>query len=300
MKLAFCGLGLMGGPMARRLLEAGHSVRVWNRSPDKAKSLQTYGAVACATPAEAAEGVDAVILCLLNAAVVREVVFGAQGVASKKGWGALIDHSSIAPELTQAYAKELQEIHGAPWIDAPVSGGVAGASNGSLAIMAGGQAHTLESIKPALAAYAARVTHLGPVGAGQTAKLCNQIIVAATVAAVAEAMSLAQAAGIEAQRLPEAFSGGWADSKPMQVFAPRMLQPPPDVLGSIETMLKDIDGALQQAKSVDVATPVAATVQQALRQVTSMGYGSEDLSSVVLVSNPVQALSGVRRAGGRA
>lgn len=299
MRLAFCGLGLMGEPMARRLLQAGHQLKVWNRSPAKADALVAEGAVRCATPAEAATDVDVVILCLLDAAAVEQVVFGPRGLAGVMGWRCLLDHTSMDPSITRQLANRLEREHGAQWIDAPVSGGVAGAKAGTLAIMAGGEQAALENAQEAMAAYASRVTMLGPTGAGQTAKLCNQIIVSAAVAAVAEALSLARAAGIDAARLPDAFSGGWADSKPMQVFAPRMLETPADVLGTVATMLKDVDTVMSQAKSFNVPTPVTASVQQTLRQAASLGLSQHDLSAVVCVSQPDSTAQYLDRGRGR-
>lgn len=294
MKLAFCGLGLMGEPMARRLLRAGHQLNVWNRSPAKADALVAAGAIRCDTPAEAAEDVDGVILCLLDAAAVEQVVFGPHGLAGSRGWRWLVDHTSMDPSATTVLAARLAREHGADWIDAPVSGGVAGAQAGTLAIMAGGNASAVEQAQPALAAYAARLTLMGPVSAGQTAKLCNQIIVSSTVAAVAEALSLARAAGIDAARLPEAFGGGWADSRPMQVFAPRMLRAPDNVLGTVATMLKDVDTVMARARDMNVPTPVTASVQQTLRQAAALGLAQADLSAVACVSHPAGTASFLR------
>lgn len=294
MRLAFCGLGLMGEPMAQRLLQAGHQLKVWNRSPAKADALVAAGAIRCDTPAQAAEDVDGVILCLLDAQAVEHVVFGPRGLANAPAWKWLVDHTSMDPTATAELAARLAEEHGADWIDAPVSGGVAGARAGTLAIMAGGPQPAVDQAQPALAAYAARVTLMGPVGAGQTAKLCNQVIVSSTVAAVAEALSLARAAGIDAARLPEAFGGGWADSRPMQVFAPRMLKAPDNVLGTIATMLKDVDTVMAQARSLNVPTPVTASVQQALRHAAALGLAQADLSAIACVSHPAGTASFLR------
>jgi len=286
MKLAFCGLGLMGAPMVQRLLQAGHQVKVWNRSPAKAQTLAALGAIPCDTPAQAASGVQGVLTCLLDTQAVEQVVLGEQGLAHTPGWQWLLDHSSMDPQATRKLAQTLQHTHGAQWLDAPVSGGVAGAQKGELAIMVGGDAALFERIKGVMTAYAARITHMGPVGAGQTAKLCNQTIVSAALSAVAEALSLARAAGIDASRLPQALGGGWADSKPLQVFAPRMLHTPDDIIGAVTTMLKDVDTVLAQAKPLNVPMPVTASVQQALRQTVAMGLGQADMSAVVCVSQP--------------
>src|SRR5690606_10765384 len=142
----------MGEPMARRLLQAGHYLKVWNRSPAKADALVAEGAVRCATPAEAATDVDIVILCLLDAAAVEQVVFGPQGLASVTGWQCLLDHTSMDPSVTRQLANRLKREHGGQWIDAPVSGGVAGAQAGTLAIMAGGQEAAVAQAQQAMAA----------------------------------------------------------------------------------------------------------------------------------------------------
>jgi len=289
MKLAFCGLGLMGAPMAQRLLQAGHQLKVWNRSAAKADALVAAGAVRCETPAQAASDVDGVMTCLLDTQTVEQVVFGEQGLTQAGNWRWLVDHSSIDPSATQKLGQRLQQTHGAQWLDAPVSGGVVGAQNGTLAIMVGGDKTAFAEIESLLTAYAARITHMGKSGAGQAAKLCNQTIVSATLSAVAEALSLARAAGIDADRLPQALGGGWADSKPLQIFAPRMLKTPGDIIGAVTTMLKDVDTVMAQAKNLNVPMPVTASVQQALRQTVAMGLGQADMSAVVCVSQPDRA-----------
>lgn len=295
MKLALCGLGLMGTPLAKRLLAAGHELRVWNRSPEKAQALVAAGAVACATPAEAAQGVDGVLLCLLDAQAVDQVVFGAAGLTETAGWSWLMDHSSMDPDKTRQLAQRLLGSHGALWLDAPVSGGVAGAEAGQLAVMVGGDAALLAQLESTIKAYAANVTWMGPVGTGQTAKLCNQVIVSACVAAVAEALSLARQAGVHADRLPTAFAGGWADSAPLRVLAPRMLQAPDNILGTVATMLKDVDTAMAQAQTRAVPMPVTANVQQILRQAVAMGLAEADLSAVVCVSHPASQAAFLKR-----
>ena len=182
MRLGFCGLGLMGSAMVQRLLACGHRVQVWNRSPDKARALIEQGAICCDTPAQAAQGVDGVLMCLMNAESVASVVFGPQGIAQAPDLKWLVDHASIAPHTTRDMAARLRDICPADWLDAPVSGGVAGVQAGSLAVMVGGAPTHLEAVRQAVSAYAGRVTHMGESGAGQATKLCNQIIVASTVA----------------------------------------------------------------------------------------------------------------------
>lgn len=281
MKIGFCGTGLMGAPMVLRLLAAEHALRVWNRSADKLAPLIAAGAVAAATPAEAAAGSEAVCLCLMDAAAVDAVVFGSDGVTSAPGSRWLIDHSSIAPASTRKFAERLAAANGAVWIDAPVSGGVAGASAGALTIMAGGPADVVEQAARMMRAYAARVTHMGPAGAGQATKLCNQTIVATTLPAIGEAVGLAHNSGIDAARLTEALAGGWADSKLLQIFVPRMMAPQGKAIGALSTMLKDLDSVADLARQSGTPMPVCGATQQLFRLAVSLGLGEADVSQIV-------------------
>lgn len=283
--LGFCGPGLMGAPMIRHLLRAGHAVRVWNRSLEKAEALVADGAQVAATPRELAHDADVVLLCVADAAAVESVVFGAQGLlASAPGEGVrvrrIVDHSSIPPDATRAFAGRAAA-YGVGWVDAPVSGGVAGAQNGTLAIMAGGAAADVEAVMPVLATYAARVTHMGAAGAGQTTKLCNQAIVTATVAAIAEAVSLARRSGIDAAKLPEALAGGWADSTLLRTFVPRMTQDGLEPIGALRTFQKDVDTIAAAASQTGTPMPVSGTVQQLLRLAAAMGLAQADFSGFI-------------------
>ena len=284
MKIGFCGPGLMGAPMVRRLLAAGHEVHVWNRTVAKLAPLAEAGAIIEATPAALAAQSVAICMCLLDAAAVESVVFGPAGIASVTGARWVIDHSSIAPGATQTFASRLMKANGAVWIDAPVSGGVAGAAAGTLAVMAGGPAGAIAQITPLLTAYAARVTHMGPVGAGQATKLCNQTIVAATIAAIGEAVGLARNSGIDPAKLTEALAGGWADSKLLQIFVPRMTAPPEVSIGALDTMLKDLDGVAVLARESGTPMLVSGAVQQAYRLASSLGLGGADLSEIARLS----------------
>jgi 2-hydroxy-3-oxopropionate reductase len=284
-ELGFCGPGLMGAPMIRHLLRAGHAVRVWNRTPVKAEALVADGAQVAATPQELAQHADVVLLCVADGAAVEQVVFGEHGVLSgADGQGVrvrcIVDHSSIPPGLTRELAARAAAL-GVGWVDAPVSGGVAGAQAGSLAVMAGGAAEDIEAVAPILAAYAARVTHMGGAGAGQTTKLCNQAIVTATVAAIAEAVGLARRSGIDAAKLPEALAGGWADSTLLRTFVPRMTQEGLAPIGALKTFQKDVDTVADAARQTGTPMPVAGTVQQILRLGAAMGLAEADLSGFV-------------------
>jgi 2-hydroxy-3-oxopropionate reductase len=311
-EIGFCGPGLMGAPMIRHLLRAGHTVHVWNRTRTKAEALLADGAKVVDTPRELASRCEAVLLCVADAAAVEETVFGAEGLLSVDAVGPrrvrwIVDHSSIPPAATRAFARRAatfagvtapgaaaardyagQELEGkgeratsVGWIDAPVSGGVAGAMAGTLAIMAGGAVADVEAVTPLLGAYSARVTHMGDVGAGQTTKLCNQTIVTATVAAIAEAVSLAQRSGIDAVRLTQGLAGGWADSVLLQIFVPRMTQSGLAPIGALRTFQKDIDTVAATAYETGTPMPVSSTVQQLLRLGAAMGLAEADLSAFI-------------------
>jgi 3-hydroxyisobutyrate dehydrogenase-like beta-hydroxyacid dehydrogenase len=288
MKLAFCGLGLMGEPMVKRLLAAGHTVNVWNRTPAKAQALTELGAQWCDTPAQAASDVDGVFMCLLNTAAVEQVVFGPKGLVHARNLRWLVDHSSVPPEQTRAWSQRLHLACQADWLDAPVSGGVMGVQTGTLAVMVGGPASPLDSASQAMSAYASNITHMGASGAGQATKLCNQTIVASTVAAIAEAVGLAHRNGIDLNQLAKALQGGWADSKPLQVFVPRMVTPSQPSIGALSTMLKDVDTVMQVAQSSGAPMPVMATVQQQLRAAQAVGLGEAELSALICLVWPDQ------------
>jgi len=264
-KVGFCGLGTLGTPLVERLLAAGHKVTVWNRSASKARALERTGALIAETPAELADKNRLVFLCLLDAAAVHQVVFGANGIANSRRGGILVDHSSISPLATREFASSAA-LEGWAWIDAPVSGGVAGARAGRLTVMAGGAVEALESVTPVMKAYAARITHLGHVGSGQLAKLCNQIIVAGTLVAIAEAVALAGDAGLDPKELTTALADGWADSRLFQTFLPRMTCKPSDQIGSLSTLLKDVDTIAALAAETHTPAFINAAVRDVLQR----------------------------------
>jgi 2-hydroxy-3-oxopropionate reductase len=301
MELGFCGAGLMGAPMIRHLLKAGHPVWVWNRSRAKAHALAEHGAHIVDTPRDLVSHTQAVLLCLTDTHAVEEVVFGLGGLlgedTSDSGAGRvrwIVDHSSIGPAATRGFAARAAALD-VGWIDAPVSGGVPGAQAGTLAAMAGGRADDVIALEPVIRAYAARVTHMGDVGAGQMTKLCNQAIVCATVAGIAEAVGLAQAAGIDASRLPEALAGGWADSVLLRTFVPRMTEPGLAPIGSLKTFQKDIDTVADAARATGAAIPVVGAVQQVLRLGAAMGLGDADLAAFIDIVRPQAGVAGKRR-----
>jgi 3-hydroxyisobutyrate dehydrogenase len=266
-RLGYLGLGLMGTPMTRRLLKAGYQVTVWNRSEAKVTPLLEAGASRAAMPRDVLANSDIVFMCVTDANAVEEVIFGPEGISAASGASKLVvDFSSIHPDAARDLAARLKAANGAGWIDAPVSGGTKGAEEGTLAIMAGGEAGDIERVRPYVLAMARRFTHMGAIGAGQTTKLCNQVIVGCAMAVLAEATRLAVNAGIDANRLPEALAGGFADSIPLQLFVPRMVQgihSPP--LGHIATMLKDLDTVADVAQATSTPVPMATLAGQLFR-----------------------------------
>jgi len=282
--IGFAGVGMLGSEMIKRLLGKGYAVRVWNRTPEKALALVADGAQVAATAQQLAQECDLILLCLTDQQAVEAVVFGPKGITSAQRAVNLIDHSSIAPEATQSFAQRYKTATGAQWLDAPISGGVKGAQEGTLAIMVGGDPALTERLRPVLASYAARVTHMGPSGAGQVAKLCNQTIVATTINAIGEAVSLAARAGIEVQALQQALAGGWADSVLLQTFVPRMTQGYEQQIGSVATMHKDVDNVLAYAQTLGVDLPLVRATQQNWLQAINKGLGDDDLSHIVDVT----------------
>ncbi|KVU06502.1 2-hydroxy-3-oxopropionate reductase [Burkholderia ubonensis] len=289
MEVGFCGPGLMGAPMIRHLLAAGHRVGVWNRTRAKSEALAADGARVVDTPRALAEQVETVLMCVLDARAVGDVVFGPDGLlsgdAAARRLRRIVDHSSIPPGVTRDYAKRAADL-GVGWVDAPVSGGVPGAQAGTLAVMAGGRAEDLDAVRPLIDAYAARITHMGDAGAGQTAKLCNQAIVTATVTAIAEAVGLAQASGIDAARLAQALAGGWADSVLLQTFVPRMTSGGHTPIGALGTFQKDVDTIADAARDTGAVMPVSATVQQVLRLGAAMGLADADFAAFIDIVRP--------------
>lgn len=279
-RLGYIGLGLMGRPMVERLLKAGYEVTVWNRTRAKAEALVAAGAREAQTPAELAAASDLVLMCLMDAAATEQVVFGEAGISSVSGPSMMIDFSSIHPDATRRLAARLQKANGMAWIDAPVSGGVPGAEAGTLAIMAGGEPDDIEAARPIVMHLCQRFTHMGAVGAGQTTKLVNQIISGCTMAITAEAVCFAEQAGVDATRLTEALGGGFADSKPFQIFAPRMAaRDYNNPFGTTNSMLKDLKTVLDVGRGATL--PFARTAVEVMERTAANGDGENDISTIV-------------------
>ncbi|MDP9524793.1 NAD(P)-dependent oxidoreductase [Pseudomonas protegens] len=290
--LGFAGIGLMGLPMCRRLLAAGYPLTVWNRNPQKCAPLVAAGARQVATPAQLCEHADLVLLCLANTEVVREVVFGVDGVAQGARAGQLLlDLSSLEPSATRDMATALARDTGMAWVDAPVSGGTPGAETGSLAIMVGGEAADVERVRPVLLALGQRVTHMGAVGAGQVTKACNQMIVACNALVIAEVVALAERSGVDARLIAEALAGGFADSKPLQILAPQMAESRFEpVKWHVRTLLKDLEGAVKLSREQGSATPISGLAAQLMRLHGAQGYLEQDPATLIRLYRDPTAL----------
>lgn len=257
--IAFLGTGLMGAPMVRNLLKAGFPVTVWNRSLDKAEELRSDGARVAASAADAARDADIVITMVSDGTAVRALLDGGVADAMKPG-AVFIDMSSIKPREARAHF-DLLKAKGVSALDAPVSGGTKGATDGTLAIMAGGEEAAFETARPTLSAMG-RPTLVGPPGTGQLAKLANQGIVATTIGIVAEAMLLMQSAGADMNRLRDALKGGFADSVILQQHGKRMADNDFAPGGRSSLQLKDLNNLLEEAGSLGLSLPQAELQQQ--------------------------------------
>lgn len=278
MKIAVLGIGLMGYPMGRRLCEAGHEVHVWNRTKAKAHRLASFGAHVHSTPGDAAQDADLVITMLDNGAAVSEVLFNlGAGYAMQPG-SLLVDMSSIKPIEARDHAARLSEMQIA-YLDAPVSGGTLGAEGGSLAIMAGGKAANFARALPILSIFG-HATHVGPTGAGQLTKLANQMIVGATIGVVAEALLLCERGGANMGKVKEAITGGFADSRILQVHGQRMVERDFTPRGRMSVQLKDLRNALSTANEIGFDAPITALFEQLYAQGIDHGLAELDHSAL--------------------
>ncbi|WP_203525756.1 NAD(P)-dependent oxidoreductase [Crenobacter caeni] len=282
MRIAFLGLGLMGSRMSRRLADAGYPLSLWNRSVLPSLQLPANSTLA-ATAADAAQGADIVFCCVSDTQAVDAVLFGENGAAERMRAGSLfVDCSSISPAATRKMAARLFDSCGARWIDAPVSGGTGGAERGELVVFAGGDEADIERLRPCAAAFSRRLTRMGNTGSGQLTKLCNQLIVASNAVLIAEAVALAEQGGVDARALAPALAGGFADSLPLQILAPRMsadsFEP---VQWKVSTLLKDLDNALAAAEGTPLL-PLATHARALIAAHAAAGHADADLSTLVL------------------
>jgi len=268
--------------MAGHLVAAGHAVTVYNRTRAKADAWAArYGGTAAATPAEAAAGKDAVFTCVGNDDDLAQVTLGPDGAFAVMAPGALfVDHTTVSAMIARRLA-EAGAAKGLHVVDAPVSGGQAGAENGKLSIMCGGSAEAMAAAEPLMQAYAARIVHIGVAGAGQTTKMVNQIAIAGVVQGVAEALRFAQASDLDVMKVFEAVSGGAASSWQMLNRWQTMSEDQFDFGFAVDWMRKDLGLALDEAKRNGAVLPVAALVDQFYAEVQKMGGGRNDTSSLV-------------------
>ena len=288
-KVGFVGLGIMGKPMARNLMEAGYELTVHNRSPEKAEELGEEGAAVAGSPGEVAENSDVVITMLPDSPDVEHAVAGEDGVLAGIREGALlIDMSTISPVVTEELAEKVRE-KGASMLDAPVSGGDVGAIEGTLSIMVGGEEGDFERARPIFEVMGKTVTHVGPTGAGQVTKAANQIVVALTIEAVSEALVLGSRGGVAPEKILEVLSGGLAGNKVMELKREKFLSHTFEPGFRSELHHKDLGIALSAGREYGVVLPVTALVDQMLLAMKRKGWGGEDHSALLKV---IEDLSG--------
>ncbi len=280
--VSFLGLGVMGYPMAGYLVKAGHSVTVYNRTASKATAWAAeHGGQMAETPAKAAEGADFVLACVGNDNDLRSVIFGETGALSAMPRGSvLVDHTTASAEVAREIAQEAEAL-GIGFVDAPVSGGQAGAENGQLAIMCGGKQADYDRALPVMNAYAKAVELFGDVGSGQLIKMCNQICIAGLVQGMSEAINFAQKAGLDAKQMANLVSKGAGGSWQLSNRADTMVDGKFDYGFAVDWMRKDLGIALDEAKSMGISLPITAVVDQFYADVQRMGGGRWDTSSLI-------------------
>jgi len=279
--LGFIGIGLMGKPMTLRLLNAGFSVNVWNRSVEKLCVVSDAGAIAFDSITDLVKASDIIILCLANTEVVESIVQN-EIIQSGSSGKLVIDLSSIHPEQTKQLATALKQHCKMGWVDAPVSGGTAGAEQGTLAIMAGGEKEDIEVAKVVLKPLYKQLTHMGEVGSGQVTKICNQMIVSCNVVVIAEMMALAKSSGVDAEKIPQALAGGFADSKPLQIVGPEMatetFEP---IKWRVQTLLKDLNMAVDLSSQQGNSIPMSGLAAQLMQLHGNQGFLQQDPSTLI-------------------
>lgn len=280
-KIGFIGLGIMGKPMASNLIRKGYSLKVYDTNPDPVAALVELGAEAGTCARDAAAFADVIITMLPNSPHVKEAVLGTHGVLEGARSGAvLVDMSSIAPLISQAVSRAVNE-KGVFMLDAPVSGGEPKAIDGTLAIMVGGPQEVFERVKPILELLGSSVTRVGDIGAGNTTKLANQVIVALNIAAMSEAMVLAAKAGVEPEKVFEAIRGGLAGSTVLDAKAPLVLDRQFNPGFRINLHIKDLANVLETSHEIGVPLPLTASVMEIMQTLRADGLGDEDHCSLI-------------------
>ncbi|HYJ99784.1 MAG TPA: NAD(P)-dependent oxidoreductase, partial [Burkholderiaceae bacterium] len=280
-RIGYVGVGLMGLPMTKRLCALGYAVRVFDVVPKQLDLARDIGAAVANSPADAVQGADLVLLNLPTPAAVETAVFGTDGVASAlQPPQLLVDFSTIKVEQGQAYAQRLRERTQCAWIDAPVSGGPPASGTGTLTVMAGGDTSDIERIRSLMADVSARFTHMGPVGSGLAAKMLNQLIVGCIHVVMAEAASMAEAAGIDAARLPECLAGGHADGTLLQRLYPRMVAREFAPQGYARQLRKDLEMVNDYAAALGTPVPMMGQALALYRRLIEAGHSELDTSAV--------------------
>lgn len=279
-KLGFVGLGNMGAPMASRLLKAGHTLAVYARRSEATAPLVEAGAVRCDTPADVASRSDVIFTAVTDTAAVKAVVLGTDGIARGARAGTVVvDHSTITPVGARQIAAALETI-GVDLLDAPVSGGVLGAQSGRLSIMVGGDPNVFERCRPLLGHLATTIVYIGPSGAGQVAKACNQICIVVNQLGVAEAVLLAERSGVDFENVRQALMGGFASSRILDIQSPKMVSRRFD--GAIESRLhhKDILIVLEMAQDLGLRLPASSLAADVLTKLQQAGGARLDSAAV--------------------
>jgi 2-hydroxy-3-oxopropionate reductase len=279
--ISFIGIGLMGFPMAKNLLKSGFNLRAYNRSQDKADRLKEFGAEISTSIKDVVTNSDVIITMLTDDAAVEKVMGSDEFISNIKEGATVIDMSSVNPVITKKYFKILKEKN-INYLDAPVSGGTIGAEEASLAIMVGGDEETFKQCYDLLKILG-NPTLVGPVSSGQISKLANQIIVGVTIGAVAEAVTLCEKSGTNPNKMIEALSGGWADSKILQTHGKRMINKDFTPKGKTTTQLKDMTNIINAGKAAETHLPISSLVKEMYKDLVADGQGNTDHSSLYKV-----------------
>jgi 2-hydroxy-3-oxopropionate reductase len=276
--IGFIGIGLMGYPMAKNLLKSGYNLKAYNRSQDKADRLKEFGAEISVSIKDVVTNSDIIITMLTDDNAVEKVMSSNEFISNIKEGATVIDMSSVNPVLTIKYSKKLKEKK-INYLDAPVSGGTVGAEEATLAIMIGGDEETFKNCYELLKKMG-NPTLVGPVSSGQISKLANQIIVGVTIGAVAEAITLCEKSGTNPNKMIEALSGGWADSKILQTHGKRMISKDFTPKGKTTTQLKDMTNIVNAGKAVETHLPISSLVKEMYKDLVTDGHGNTDHSSL--------------------
>ncbi len=276
--IAFIGIGLMGFPMAKNLLKSGYNLKAYNRSQDKADRLKEFGAEISVSIKDVVTNSDIIITMLTDDNAVEKVMGSDEFISNIKEGATVIDMSSVNPVLTIKYSKKLKEKK-IDYLDAPVSGGTIGAEEATLAIMVGGDEETFNNCYELLKKMG-NPTLVGPVSSGQISKLANQIIVGVTIGAVAEAITLCEKSGTNPNKMIEALSGGWADSKILQTHGRRMIDKDFTPKGKTTTQLKDMTNIVNAGKAVETHLPISSLIKEMYKDLVADGHGNTDHSSL--------------------